>query len=76
MKFEKAPPRRAPMHGRQAIKASPDENYLKLRIGLKRRLFNFCFFYIKKGLMFCLVSLFFLVLYKKKFKGIFVKNID
>jgi hypothetical protein len=41
------------------IKASPDENYLKLRLGLKRRLFNFCFFYIKKGLMFCLISLFF-----------------
>ena len=66
MKFEKAPPRRAPMHGRQVIKASPDENYLKLRLGLKRRLFNFCFFYIKKGLMFCLISLFFPGLIQEK----------
>jgi len=28
MEFEEALPRQVPVHGRQAIKASPDENYL------------------------------------------------
>jgi hypothetical protein len=44
-----------PVHDRHAIKASPDENYVKLRIGLKRRLFDFFFYiYIYKDLCFVL----------------------
>jgi hypothetical protein len=50
----------------QAMMALSDENCLTptLRIGLKRHLFDFCFFFKKKIYVFCL-SLF-LVLYKKK----------
>ena len=68
------------MHEMQAMKVSSDENHLTptptLRIGLKRHLFDFCFFcFLKKKRYMFFVSPF-LVLYKKKLKGSFVKNID
>lgn len=80
MEFGVAPTRRAPVHGRQVIKASPDENYmtyitLALRISFKRRLFDFCLLK-KKWLIFCLVCLYFLSYTSKKLRGSFVKNID
>jgi hypothetical protein len=61
----------------QAMKASSDENRLTptptLRIGLKRHLFDFCFFcFLKKKRYMFFVSPF-LVLYKK---SSFVKKID
>jgi hypothetical protein len=78
MEFEEALPRQAPVHGRQVIKASLDENYLTLtltlKISLKRRLFDFCFFIYKKTYVLSCLSLY-LVLYKKEIKGSFVKNI-